>query len=65
MANLYRLKSHAVEKALNRMLDLMQERGGDFTNKIVGISHSDDVALRMKQKPLSRSVFHLKLCKLP
>lgn len=25
------------------MLDLMQERGDDFSDKIVGISHSDDV----------------------
>lgn len=24
------------------MLELMQERGGSFTDKIVGISHSDD-----------------------
>ena len=50
MANLYRLKSHAVEKALNRMLDLMQERGGSFTNKIVGISHSDDAAFANEAK---------------
>ncbi len=51
MANLYRLKSRAVEKkALNRMLDLMQERGGSFTNKIVGISHSDDAAFANEAK---------------
>jgi len=32
------------------MLDLMQERGGSFTNKIVGISHSDDVAFANEAK---------------
>ena len=30
------------KKAIVRMLELMQERGGNFTDKIVGISHSDD-----------------------
>lgn len=25
------------------MIDLMVERGGDFSNKIVGISHGDDL----------------------
>ena len=29
------------KKAIVRMLELMQERGGSFTDKIVGISHSD------------------------
>lgn len=43
-------KSRGRKKALNRMLDLMQERGGSFTNKIVGISHSDDVAFANEVK---------------
>lgn len=43
-------KSRGRKKALNRMLDLMQERGGSFTNKIVGISHSDDVAFANEAK---------------
>lgn len=30
------------KKAISRILELMQERGGNFTDKIVGISHSDD-----------------------
>lgn len=30
------------KKALARMVELMAERGGDFSNKIVGISHGDD-----------------------
>ncbi len=33
------------KKALNRMVDLMAERGGDFSNKIVGISYSKDKAI--------------------
>lgn len=37
-------KSRGRKKALARMLDLMQERGGNFSDKIVGISHSDDAA---------------------
>ncbi|MEK4173708.1 MULTISPECIES: DegV family protein [Lysinibacillus] len=43
-------KSRGRKKALNRMLDLMQERGGSFTDKIVGISHSDDVAFANEVK---------------
>ncbi|MEY2370331.1 MULTISPECIES: DegV family protein [Lysinibacillus] len=43
-------KSRGRKKALNRMLDLMQERGGSFTNKIVGISHSDDAAFANEAK---------------
>ncbi|MEA0554108.1 DegV family protein [Lysinibacillus irui] len=43
-------KSRGRKKALNRMLDLMQERGGTFTNKIVGISHSDDAAFANEVK---------------
>lgn len=43
-------KSRGRKKALNRMLDLMQERGGTFTNKIVGLSHSDDAAFANEVK---------------
>ncbi|MFJ7950850.1 DegV family protein [Lysinibacillus sp. NPDC096418] len=35
-------KIRSRKKAIARMLDLMEKRGGDFSNKIVGISHSDD-----------------------
>ncbi|WP_068986917.1 DegV family protein [Lysinibacillus xylanilyticus] len=38
-------KSRGRKKAIARMLELMQERGGNFSEKIVGISHSDDVDL--------------------
>lgn len=36
-------KSRGRKKAIARMLELMQERGDNFSEKIVGISHSDDV----------------------
>ncbi|MGE7941680.1 DegV family protein [Lysinibacillus xylanilyticus] len=35
-------KSRGRKKAIARMLELMQERGGNFSEKVVGISHSDD-----------------------
>lgn len=31
------------KKAINRMIELMAERGGDFSAKTVGISHGDDL----------------------
>ena len=37
-------KSRGRKKAIARMLELMQERGGNFSEKVVGISHSDDAA---------------------
>ncbi|MEG0259207.1 MAG: DegV family protein [Lysinibacillus sp.] len=45
-------KSRGRKKAIARMLDIMQERGGDFSNKVVGISHSDDDALAAEVKSL-------------
>jgi len=50
-------KSRGRKKALNRMLDLMQERGGSFTNKIVGISHSDDAAFANEAKAFIQERF--------
>ncbi|QCR31575.1 DegV family protein [Lysinibacillus sp. SGAir0095] len=31
------------KKAINRIIELMAERGGEFSNKTVGISHGDDL----------------------
>lgn len=36
-------KIRGSKKVLNRMLELMEERGSDFTNQIIGISHGDDL----------------------
>lgn len=39
-------KIRGMKKAIKRMIELMKERGGnDFSNKIVGISHSNDEEL--------------------
>lgn len=43
-------KSRGRKKALARMLDIMQERGDSFTDKIVGISHSDDITFANEAK---------------
>ncbi|GLC87755.1 DegV family protein [Lysinibacillus piscis] len=43
-------KSRGRKKALARILELMQERGGSFADKIVGISHSDDIAFATEAK---------------
>jgi DegV family protein with EDD domain len=38
-------KTRGFKKATQRMITLMKERGGDFTNKTIGICHSNDEAL--------------------
>ncbi len=43
-------KSRGRKKAITRMLDLMQQRGGNFSDKIVGISHSDDLVFANEVK---------------
>ncbi|WP_068676597.1 DegV family protein [Oceanobacillus sp. Castelsardo] len=35
-------KIRGSKKVLSRMLELMEERGADFTNQTIGISHGDD-----------------------
>jgi DegV family protein with EDD domain len=36
-------KIRGSKKVLSRMLELMEERGSDFTNQTIGISHGDDL----------------------
>ncbi|WP_042224609.1 DegV family protein [Oceanobacillus manasiensis] len=36
-------KIRGSKKLFNRMLDIMEERGTDFTNQLIGISHGDDL----------------------
>lgn len=45
------------KKAINRMIELMAERGGDFSNKIVGISHGDDLPFVEEVKALIEEKF--------
>src|SRR5690625_2681744 len=36
-------KIRGSKKVLNRMLEVMEERGTDFENQVIGISHGDDI----------------------
>ena len=40
------------KKAINRILELMVQRGGDFTDKVVGISHADDLTFAQEVQAL-------------
>lgn len=48
------------KKAINRMIEIMAERGGDFSNKIVGISHGDDLAFVEEVQKLIDEKLHPK-----
>ena len=43
-------KMRGMKRAVNRMIEMMKERGGDFSNKIVGLSHSHDEELMFEVK---------------
>lgn len=40
------------KKAINRIIEIMAERGGDFSNKVVGISHGDDLEFAQEVQAL-------------
>lgn len=48
------------KKAINRIIEMMAQRGGDFSNKIVGISHSDDLAFAQEVQALIEKKLHPK-----
>ncbi len=48
------------KKAINRIIDIMAERGGDFSNKVVGISHADDIEFANEVKSLMQDKLHPK-----
>lgn len=48
------------KKAIARIIDMMAERGGDFSNKIVGISHSDDLEFAKEVQKLIDEKLHPK-----
>lgn len=48
------------KKAISRIIEMMAERGGDFSNKIVGISHSDDLAFAKEVQSLIEKKLHPK-----
>ncbi|MEK4701712.1 DegV family protein [Solibacillus sp. FSL R7-0668] len=53
-------KTRGFKKATQRMLAIMKERGGDFTNKTVGISHSNDEELMHEVKVAIEEALHPK-----
>lgn len=53
-------KTRGFKKATQRMLAIMKERGGDFTNKTVGISHSNDEELMHEIKVAIEEALHPK-----
>lgn len=48
------------KKAILRMIEMMAERGGDFSNKVVGISHSDDLVFAKEVQALIEDKLHPK-----
>lgn len=40
---LEKIRGH--KKAIARMIDILEQRGGDFSNKVIGLSHSNDEKL--------------------
>ncbi|MGE6630946.1 DegV family protein [Bacillus sp. NPDC077027] len=46
------------KKLLKRIIELMKERGTDWENQIVGISHGDDLAFAEEMKQLIEDEFH-------
>ncbi|SFA82136.1 EDD domain protein, DegV family [Lentibacillus halodurans] len=50
-------KIRGSKKLLNRMLDIMEERGTDFSSQTIGISHGDDVETAQKMAALIKAKF--------
>lgn len=48
------------KRVLNRMLDIMEERGTDFSNQIIGISHGDDLETAELLAELIKERFNVK-----
>lgn len=48
------------KKAINRMIEIMAERGGDFSAKTVGISHGDDLEFVQEVQSLIQQHLHPK-----
>ncbi|MFJ7825212.1 DegV family protein [Psychrobacillus sp. NPDC096623] len=48
------------KKVFKRMLDLMEERGENFSDQVIAISHSDDEATALELKQMIEDRFHPK-----
>ncbi|RBP44815.1 DegV family protein [Garciella nitratireducens] len=53
-------KMRGRKKLLSRMLDLMEERGVDLSNQIIGISHGDNLEMAESFKKEIQKRFHCK-----
>jgi len=50
-------KIHGLKKAKKRMLDIMEERGSDIQNQLIGINHSNDLEGALLIQELIREKF--------
>lgn len=53
-------KIRSRKKAINRMLEIMDERGVDLSNQVVGINHGDDLEVALKLKTQIENQFGVK-----
>lgn len=53
-------KIRGSKRVLNRMVEVMEERGTDFTNQVIGISHGDDLKTAEKLATIIKDKFAVK-----
>jgi len=53
-------KMRGSKKVLSRMLEIMEERGGNFENQVIGISHGDDLERAEKLAEMIKEKFGAK-----
>ncbi|HLR74619.1 MAG TPA: DegV family protein [Virgibacillus sp.] len=53
-------KIRGSKRVLNRMVEVMEERGTDFTNQVIGISHGDDLETAEKLATIIKDKFAVK-----
>ncbi|GGA73849.1 DegV family protein [Ornithinibacillus halotolerans] len=53
-------KMRGTKKLLGRMVELMEERGGNFENQVIGISHGDDLERAEKLAEMIKEKFGAK-----
>ncbi len=50
-------KAHGLKKARKRMIEIMEERGQDLSNQLIGINHSNDLEGALELKKLIEKKF--------
>src|SRR5699024_2628128 len=53
-------KIRGSKRVLNRMIEVMEERGVDLENQVIGISHGDDLERANALASLIKEKFHVK-----